>query len=78
MQGLSQEPSVAAIFPSLTSVSNTLYRSRHAALPKLPQNTENIDIPENFLKTHSGASFLLYQSDSRHIMVFGTTDNLTR
>ena len=68
--------STRAVMPTLASLDSSAYRARHASLPRLPQSRDEIDLPDEFTKTPTGADFLLAAGDDNEYLIFGTVQNL--
>lgn len=78
IQSLANFPAAAAMMPSFASVSSSMKRDRHAALPELPETRADIDVPHNLRLTITGHQFLLFTGNNNKYMAFGTVDNLRR
>ncbi|XP_003366134.1 conserved hypothetical protein, partial [Trichinella spiralis] len=72
----SAEPSTSGYFPLYKRVKSSMYRHRAKRYPKLPSHRRNLQIPVPFRTTKAGDDFLLWQSASRHILVFATGYNI--
>ncbi|KRX24250.1 hypothetical protein T07_14795 [Trichinella nelsoni] len=72
----SAEPSTSGYFPLFKRVKSTMYRHRAKRYPKLPNHRRYLEIPVLFRTTKAGDDFLLWQSASRHILVFATGYNI--
>ncbi|KRZ17403.1 hypothetical protein T11_1024 [Trichinella zimbabwensis] len=63
-------------FPVFKRVKSTMYNHRSKRYPKLPEHPRDLEIPDLFKTTKAGEDFLLWQSASRHILVFATGSNI--
>ncbi|KRZ69082.1 hypothetical protein T10_953 [Trichinella papuae] len=63
-------------FPVFKRVKSTMYNHRSKRYPKLPEHRRDLEIPDLFKTTKVGDEFLLWQSASRHILVFATGSNI--
>ena len=67
---------VASQIPTFNSLKTSLYRSRRARLPPLPQNRADLDLSG---KTLNGHDFVLIDDGTTdRIVIFCTVDNLHR
>ncbi|KRZ06522.1 hypothetical protein T11_3218 [Trichinella zimbabwensis] len=53
-----------------------MYNHRAKRYLKLPKHRRDLQIPVPFRRTKAGDEFLLWQSASRHILVFATGSNI--
>ncbi len=68
---------VAAEMPTLPSVKTSLYRSRRARLPPLPQSRSDIQLEGDWTKTTRVKRFFLSNDgDENRIIIFPTDDQL--
>ncbi|KRZ08229.1 hypothetical protein T11_6482 [Trichinella zimbabwensis] len=72
----SAQPSTSGHFPLFKREKSTMYNHRSKRFPKLPQHRRDLEIPVPFKTTKAGDEFLLWQSASRHILVFATGSNI--
>ncbi|KRZ80081.1 hypothetical protein T10_13377, partial [Trichinella papuae] len=72
----SAQPSTSGHCPLFKRVKSTMYNYRAKRFPKLPQHRRDLQIPVPFRKTKAGDEFLLWQSASRHILVFAMGSNI--
>ncbi|KRY31620.1 hypothetical protein T03_16849, partial [Trichinella britovi] len=72
----STQPSTSGHFPLYKRVKSSMYRHRAKRYPKLPSHRRYLQIPVPFRTTKSGDDFLLWQSATRHILVFATGYNI--
>ncbi|KRX23479.1 hypothetical protein T07_4504 [Trichinella nelsoni] len=73
----SAEPSTSGYFPPFKRVKSTMYSHRAKRFPKLPNHRQDLQIPVPFRTTiKADDDFLLWQSASRHILVFATGYNI--
>ncbi|KRZ88636.1 hypothetical protein T08_4538 [Trichinella sp. T8] len=72
----SADPSTSGHFPLFKRVQSTMYNHRAKRYPKLPSHRQDLQIPAAFRTTKAGDDFLLWQSSSRHILVFATGSNI--
>ncbi|KRY25737.1 hypothetical protein T01_16237 [Trichinella spiralis] len=72
----SAHPSTSGHFPLFKRVKSTMYSHRAKRYPKLPKHRRDLQIPVPFRTTKAGEDFLLWQSASRHILVFATGYNI--
>ncbi|KRY09245.1 hypothetical protein T12_12274 [Trichinella patagoniensis] len=63
-------------FPPFKRVKSAMYGHRAKRFPKLPSHRRDLQIPFPFRTTKAGDDFLLWQSASRHILVFATGYNI--
>lgn len=70
---------IAPQMPSLYSLKTSLYRSRRARLPPLPQNRADLDLSGEWCKTLNGNDFVVADDGSTdRTVIFCTVDNLHR
>ena len=75
----SNSQDMASQMPSFYSLKTSLYRSRRARLPPLPQSRADLDLSGEWCKTVSGEDFVLVDDGSSdRIVIFCTLDNLHR
>ncbi|KRY15353.1 hypothetical protein T12_7405, partial [Trichinella patagoniensis] len=72
----SAEPSTSGYFPPFKRVKSAMYGHRAKRFPKLPNHRRVLQIPVPFRTTKVGEDLLLWQSASRHILVFATGYNI--
>ncbi|KRX33130.1 hypothetical protein T05_6948, partial [Trichinella murrelli] len=72
----SAEPSTSGCFPPFIWVKSAMYGHRAKRFPKLPNHRQDLQIPVPFRTTKADDDFLLWQSASRHILVFATGYNI--
>lgn len=71
-----QNLDAAAMFPTLTSVKSSLYRSRHKAYLALPGTIAAMDLPADLRSTLNGEEFLKWSRPDNGILLFTTNENL--
>ena len=75
----SNSQDMASQMPSFYSLKTSLYRSRRARLPPLPQSRADLDLSGKWCKNVSGEDFVLVDDGSSdRIVIFCTLDNLHR
>ncbi|KRY07827.1 hypothetical protein T12_2728, partial [Trichinella patagoniensis] len=72
----SAQPSTSGHFLLFKWVKSTMYSHRAKRYPKLLKHRRDLQIPVPFRRTKAGDESLLWQSASRHILVFGTGSNI--
>ncbi|KRY42834.1 hypothetical protein T01_6089 [Trichinella spiralis] len=72
----SAHPSTSGRFPLFKRVKSTMYSHWAKRYPKLPKHRRDLQILVPFRITKAGEEFLLWQSASRHILVFATGSNI--
>ncbi len=61
----------APVLPAFLSVGSSLYRKRHRKYPSLPQSLDEVAFPDDMLETSTGENFLLIQTNTNSLLVFG-------
>ncbi|KRX25953.1 hypothetical protein T07_2616 [Trichinella nelsoni] len=72
----SAEPSTSGQFPVFKRVRAAMYKHQAKRFHRLPDHRHDLVIPDQFKTTKSGEDFLLWQSNSRHILVLATGSNI--
>ncbi|KRX18790.1 hypothetical protein T07_6445 [Trichinella nelsoni] len=73
---VSAEPSTSGYFPVFKWVKSTMYSQRSKRFPKMPEHRQDLQIPDAFRTKVADEDLLLWQSASRHIVVFATGKNI--
>ena len=77
LQSVAQDTEREAVAAQLpTSVKSSLYRSRQAKFPPLPQRREDINLEGEWSQTTTGRNFLVHSGED--IIIFSTEDNLRK
>ncbi|KRZ94638.1 hypothetical protein T08_9694 [Trichinella sp. T8] len=69
-------PSTSDYFPVFKRVKSMMYSHWSERYQKLPEHRRDLEIPGAFRKTKAGEELLLWQSASRHTVLFATGNNI--
>ncbi|KRZ01091.1 hypothetical protein T11_1930 [Trichinella zimbabwensis] len=72
----SAQPSTSGHFPLFKRKKSTMYSDQAKRYQNLPKHRRGLQILVPFRATKAGDEFLLWQSASRHILVFATGSNI--